>query len=91
MGGAYVGHSSKIIGRHSSIHIHHFKKRMPNKIPGDKGNEFVNRKFKTFLKEHRVHLLPTEKDDIKASVVERFNRSLKCKMLRYFTYTRKKR
>ena len=64
---------------------------MPNKIQGDKGKEFVNRKFKSFLKDHRVHFFSTEKDDIKASVVERFNRTLKSKMWRYFTYTRKKR
>ena len=66
-------------------------KRMPNKIQGDKGKEFVNRKFKSFLKDHRVHFFSTENDDIKASVVERFNRTLKSKMWRYFTYTRKKR
>ena len=66
-------------------------KRMPNKIQGDKGQEFVNRKFKSFLKDHRVHFFSTENDDIKASVVERFNRALKSKMWRYFTYTRNKR
>ena len=38
-----------------------------------------------------MHFFSTENDDIKASVVERFNRTLKCKMWRYFTYTRKKR
>ena len=62
-------------------------KRMTNKIQWDKGKEFVNRKFKSFLKDHRVHLFSTENDDIKASVVERFNRMFKSNMLRYFTYT----
>ena len=38
-----------------------------------------------------MHFFSTENDDIKASVVERFNRTLKSKMWRYFTYTRKKR
>ena len=35
-------------------------KRMPNKIQGDKGKEFVNRKFKSFLKDHRVHFFSTK-------------------------------
>ena len=92
MGGAYEGHICKIIARRSSIHIHHFKEnRMPNKIQGDKSKEFVNRKFKSYLKYHRVHFFATENDDIKASVVECFNRTPKSKMWRYFTYTRKKR
>ena len=43
------------------------------------------------MKDHRVHFFSTENDDTKSSAVERFNRTLKCKMWRYFTYTRKKR
>ena len=64
---------------------------MLNIIHGDKGKKFVNRKFKSFLKDHRVQFFSTENDDIKASVVERFNRTLNSKMWRYFTYSRKKR
>ena len=60
---------------------------MPNKIQGIK----TNNSFKSFLKDHRVHFFSTENDDIKASVVERFNRTLKSKMWQYFTYTRQKR
>ena len=71
-------------------HMFTTSKRMPNKIQGDKSKEFVNRKFKSFLKDHIVHLFSTENDDIKASVVERFYRTLNSKMWRYFTYTRKK-
>ena len=33
-----------------------------------------------------IHWYSTENEDIKASVVKRFNRTLKTKMLRYFTY-----
>lgn len=65
--------------------------RKPNKIQGDKGREFLNRKFLTFLKENNVHFFSTENDDIKASIVERWNRTLKSRMWRYFTYTRNKR
>ena len=84
MSGSYKGQICKIIGRRSSIHIHHFNENA-HKIQGDKGKYFVNRKFKSFLKDHRVHFFSTENDDIKASVVERFNRTLKSKMWRYFT------
>ena len=66
-------------------------KRTSYKIRGDKGNAFVNRKFKLFLKGHGVHFFSTGNDDIKASVMEGFNRTLKSKMWRYFTYTSKKR
>ena len=52
---------------------------MPNKIQWDKGKEFVNRKFKSFMKDHRVHFYSAENDDINASVVDRFNRTLKSK------------
>ena len=46
---------------------------MSNKMQGDKGKKIVNRKFNSFLKDHKVHFFSTENDDIKASVVERFN------------------
>lgn len=65
--------------------------RKPYKIQGDKGKEFVNKTFKQFLKDHHVTFFSTENDDIKASIVERFNKSLKNKMWRYFTYSRNKR
>ena len=58
--------------------------RLPNKIQTDKGSEFYNRQVKTFLKEKGVKLFSTE-NETKASVVERFNRTLKTKMWRYFT------
>ena len=60
------------------------------KYKGIKGNNslIVSSKRK---KDHRMHFFSTENDDIKASVVERFNRTLKSKIWRYFTYTRNKR
>ena len=65
--------------------------RTPNAIQGDKGKEFVNRKFNSMLKKYKIQFFSTENDDIKASVVERFNRTLKSRLWRSFTYTRKKR
>ena len=51
----------------------------------DKGTEFINVFLKKWLKTNGVEFFHTENEDIKASVVERFNRTLKSKMWRYFT------
>ena len=52
----------------------------------DKGTEFLNGTFQSMLKRHDIHFYTSENEDIKAAVVERFNRTLKTKMYRYFTY-----
>ena len=59
--------------------------RIPQKIHTDRGSEFVNHKFKTLLKEKGIGFYHTF-NDTKASVVERFNRTLKQRMYRYFTW-----
>lgn len=59
--------------------------RKPESLQTDKGKEFLNTLFLKFLKQEGVHHFTTENDDIKASIVERFNRTLKEKMWRYFT------
>ena len=58
---------------------------LPKKLQTDKGTEFVNCKFQQWLKAHKVHHFTTENEDIKASIVEHFNRTLKSKLWRYFT------
>ena len=58
---------------------------LPARLQTDKGTEFINQKVKTWLKKNNVHFFTTENEDIKASVVERFNRSLKSIIWRYFT------
>ena len=45
-----------------------------------------NRVFQKFLKENDVHFFTTYNDETKASIVERFNRTLKTKMWKYFTH-----
>ena len=52
----------------------------------DRGKEFINKKVQRFLKDQRVHFFTTQNDDIKASIVERFNRTLKDRMFRYLTH-----
>ena len=58
---------------------------LPRSLQTDKGTEFTNHKFQQWLKERGVHFFTTENDDIKAAIVERFNRSVKARMWRYFT------
>ena len=52
----------------------------PTTLQTDKGSEFLNRPLQRLLKEYGVHHFTTHNEETKASVVERFNRSLKTRM-----------
>ena len=58
--------------------------RSPDKLQTDKGTEFLNRNFQSLLKENSIHFFTTN-SELKASVVERFNHTLKTRMWKYFT------
>ena len=58
--------------------------RKPQKLQTDKGTEFINRGVQALLKENGVDFFTTN-NETKASVVERFNRTLKSRMWKYFT------
>lgn len=58
--------------------------RKPRRLQTDKGKAFYNTKVQTWLKEKGIEHFSTH-GDAKASVVERFNRTLKGRMYRYFT------
>jgi hypothetical protein len=60
--------------------------QQPIRLQTDKGTEFTNRIFQKFLNEHDVHFFTTYNEETKANIVERFNRTLKTKMWKYFTY-----
>ena len=60
------------------------KGRKPEKLHSDKGTEFTNKLFQSFLKKKRIAFFRTY-NKTKASIVERLNRTLKGKMLKYFT------
>ena len=60
--------------------------RKPVKLQADKGKEFVNVPLQKKLKDEGVQFYVSQNEDIKASVVERFNRTLKTKMWKYFTH-----
>lgn len=61
-----------------------FKHRNPQNFQTDKGKEFLNSTFQKYLKENKVEFY-TVNSELKACIVERFNRKLKEKMWRYFT------
>jgi len=61
-----------------------FKKRKPKKLQTDKGKEFINYKLQNLLQKNNIKWFSSN-SDLKASIVERFNRTLKSKMWKYFT------
>lgn len=58
--------------------------RIPKRMESDKGKEFYNHIFQKLLETHNIHHFSTNSRH-KASVVERFNRSLKTLLYRSFT------
>ena len=58
--------------------------RKPLKLQTDKGKEFYNKDMTQWLKKNNIKHFSTG-GDAKAAVVERFNRTLKERMYRYFT------
>ena len=58
--------------------------RSPEKLQTDRGTEFLNRNFQSLLKENSIHFFTTN-SELKASMVECFNRTLKIRMWKYFT------
>ena len=63
-----------------------FKKilKRPQTLETDDGKEFYNHTFQKLMKDKDIHQFFTT-GDTKASMVERFNRTLKSRMYRYFT------
>lgn len=58
---------------------------LPFSVQTDKGKEFLYSGFQDYLKENNSKFFTSGNDDLKASVIERFNRTLKSKLWRYFT------
>ena len=74
-----------------------FKKLFPqNKnnplfIQTDLGTEFTNKKVQNYLKKVGIIFFTSHNQDIKASIIERFNRTLKERIYRYITKNRTRR
>ena len=58
--------------------------RSSETLQTDKGTEFLNRNFQSLLKENSIHFFTTN-SELKARVAERFNRTSKTRMWKYFT------
>ena len=58
--------------------------RIPEKLWTDKGKEFYNEKMDDLRKLHKIELYSTENEE-KSSIVERWIRTMKEKMWKYFT------
>ena len=59
--------------------------KAPITLQTDNGSEFLNRAVQKLFKEYGVHHFATHNEETKASIVERFNRTLKTRMWRFFT------
>ena len=55
----------------------------PRRFHADQGNEFFNKDCKAYLNKMNIELYFTN-SELKATIVERFNRSIKDRMWRYF-------
>ena len=62
--------------------------RIPKRIQTDQGKEFENRHVLALFHKHNIELFSV-KSAYKAAIVERFNRTLKHKLWRYFTMSTK--
>lgn len=60
--------------------------RVPVYLQSDRGKEFVCTAFQKYLKRNGILFGVASNPDVKAAVVERFNRTLKERIWRYFTY-----
>jgi transposase InsO family protein len=78
--------SSKDISKAFDSVLDDAKPNKPLVVRSDKGKEFLGLAFQKFLKdkniEHRICKDPT----IKCSMIERFNRTIKTKLYKYFTF-----
>ena len=64
--------------------------RIPKRIQTDQGKEFENQHVLTLFNQHNIELFSV-KSAYKAAIVERFNRTLKHKLWRYFTMSTKQK
>lgn len=62
-----------------------FQEKKPQYLQTDKGKEFLNKNFLNYLESKNVKHFTSHNDKIKCAIIERFNRTLKEKMFKYFT------
>lgn len=59
----------------------------PERIQCDKGKEFYNKNVQNYLKKREIQLISSENDDVKCAMVERFIRTLRSRIWRFFRHT----
>ena len=64
------------------------REEIPLMLKSDKGTEYKNVQFQSLLKECDIRFYTSENYDIKAAIIEIFNRTLKTRMYRYFTHSK---
>ena len=62
-----------------------FANDWPKTLQTEQGLEFLNKSIQALLKKYGIHHFSTHNAETKASIVERFNGTLKTRMWRYFT------
>lgn len=68
-----------------------FEERVPNMLQTDRGLEFLNAQVQDVFRKHNIRHYFSLNDDIKAALVERFNRTLKSRLYRYMSRHRTNR
>lgn len=68
-----------------------FAQQKPLYLQTDRGKEFVNSQFKSFLEKENVKFFTTRNQTVKCALVERFNRTLKNKIYKFMTANNTKR
>ena len=64
------------------------REKVPLYLQTDKGTELKNTLFQSQVAKYEIKFYTSENDDIKAAIVQRFNRTLKTRMCRYFTHSK---
>ena len=64
------------------------EEKVPLYLQINKGTKFKNTLFQGQLTAYKIKFYTSENDDIKAARVERFNRTLKTRMYRYFKHSK---
>lgn len=65
-----------------------FEKEHPKYLQTDNGGEFYNFNVYAVLKKYKIKLFSTSNRTMKATIVERFNKTLRNKLSKYFTANR---
>lgn len=65
--------------------------RKPWRLMTDAGKEFVGAGFQKLMKESGIEHFTSQSPDVKGAVVERYNRTLKTRLWKHFTFTDSKK